>query len=204
MAAKQKEYVRLPGRGYRRQGVVSVTARRSRLWLGADHLLLLETQWYTEEYKRFYFRDIQAITIRKTDNGKYINLVWMSLAIPTLAGVIFSSGGWQVFWIIVTAIFGGFLLLNALYGPTSVCHLRTAVQTEELPSLKRLRRARKVLARLRPLIAEAQGQFSPGEIAGRMAEMGSGIQPVGDYSAPSAEPATSQSSPAEPAPPGAT
>src|SRR5208283_5906459 len=39
---------------------------RSSLWLGDDHLLFVECTGYTETYKRFYFRDIQAITIRKT------------------------------------------------------------------------------------------------------------------------------------------
>jgi hypothetical protein len=36
--------------------------------------------------------------------------------------------------------------------------IRTAVQTEELPSLKRQRDADKVLARIRPLIESAQRQ----------------------------------------------
>lgn len=193
MAENQLAYRRLPGRGFRRQGIVSVTARRSRLWLGEDHLLLVESQYFAEEYRRFYFRDIQSIVLRKTETGKYFNLVWMSLAIPMLAGVIASSGAWRIFWSILAIIFGGFLLLNTLYGPTCACQISTAVQSEELPSLKRLRRARKVMARLRPLIAEAQGQFEPGEANARMAQppvihaSGFSESPVGDMpkSAPS-------------------
>jgi hypothetical protein len=49
--------------------------------------------------------------------------------------------------------------------------LRTAVQIEQLASLSRLRRARKVLDRLRPLIAEAQGPLGPEEIGARMPEL---------------------------------
>jgi hypothetical protein len=50
-------------------------------------------------------------------------------------------------------------------------HLRTAVQIEELPSLNRIRRTRRVLDRVRPLIVAAQGPLAPEEISGRMSEM---------------------------------
>jgi hypothetical protein len=166
----EKEYQRLPGRGIRRQGAAGlVSARRSRLWLGRDHLLLVESQWYTQEYKRFYFRDIQSIIIRRTNTGRIISLTLMIFAFIWLFGVIAATDGWRIFWIILLSIFGFFLSLNTLLGPTSVCHLRTAVQTEELPSVNRLRRARRVLGRLRPLITEAQGPLPPEEFA-RMAE----------------------------------
>ena len=65
------------------------------------------------------------------------------------------------------------LLLNTLRGSACVCHLRTAVQEEELPSLNRVRRARKVLDRLRPLIAATQGQLAPEEIQARLQELAS-------------------------------
>jgi len=46
------------------------------------------------------------------------------------------------------------------------------VQIEELPSLNRLRRTRAVMNRLRPMIAEAQGQLTPEEIQMKAAEAG--------------------------------
>jgi len=39
-----------------------------------------------------------------------------------------------------------------------------------LPAMNRLRRARKAIARLRPLIAAAQGELAPGEISSRARE----------------------------------
>jgi len=63
------------------------------------------------------------------------------------------------------------LAINNALGPTTIGYLRTAVQTEELPSLSRLRRVRRVLARLRPLITQAQGQLAPEEISARMREL---------------------------------
>jgi hypothetical protein len=48
--------------------------------------------------------------------------------------------------------------------------VQTAVQNESLPSLNRVRRARRILNRLRPLIASAQGELAPKEIAARFQE----------------------------------
>ena len=63
------------------------------------------------------------------------------------------------------------LLINLSRGRTCVCHIRTAVQTEELPSLRRLRTARKATALLKPLIEEAQGTIPPEELQSRMSEL---------------------------------
>jgi hypothetical protein len=67
--------------------------------------------------------------------------------------------------LIIAGLFGLIFLLNLLPGPTCTCHLQTAVHREELPSLRRLRRAQKVIARLQPLIARAQGALTREEVA---------------------------------------
>ena len=36
---------------------------RASMWMGSDHLLLVKSAWFREEYKRFYLRDIQAIVV---------------------------------------------------------------------------------------------------------------------------------------------
>ncbi|MDB6112008.1 MAG: hypothetical protein JWR69_3758 [Pedosphaera sp.] len=171
MAAKVKEYQRLPGRGSRRQGAISVTTSRSRLWLGKDHLLCIDSAYYSENYKRFYFRDIRAFVLRKTITGMVVNIV-LGVMWALALGVVLAVGEY-VFIIsgILSAFFGGIMLLNTLTGPTCVCQVKTAVQTEELPSLNRIKRARKVLARLRPLIAQAQEELAPDQTTAPMAEM---------------------------------
>jgi hypothetical protein len=63
----RKEYKRIGGRGARRRQFFT----RNTLWLGADHLLQVEHTGYTEEYKRFYFRDIQGITVQKDNRFLY-------------------------------------------------------------------------------------------------------------------------------------
>jgi hypothetical protein len=172
MAAKEKEYQRLQfWWGTRRAGLFAAT--RSRVWLGKDHLLSTDIQWYTEEYKRFYFRDIQAILICKTNKGKIINFVLAPFTVLPIVAAVVTGGGFSVFWWFVAAFFGSMMLINTVFGATCLCHVRTAVQTEELPSLRRMRRANKVLDRLRPLIAEAQGEMPAAEIAPRMEQLAS-------------------------------
>lgn len=145
---------------------------RASLWLGADHVLGIDTTGYTESYKRFYFRDIQAITIRKTRSGKLGSLICGLMAglLALLAVAAFRSGNNVLAYTlgICGSVALAALLVSLAAGPTCACELRTAVQTEQLPSLNRLRRARKVLNRLRPLIAEAQGRLAPEEIAAHL------------------------------------
>src|ERR1051326_1750933 len=79
----EREYTRLT-RARRRAKFAVSSAGSSSLWLGKDHLLCIDTTGYTEAYKRFYFRDIQALSLRKTDGYK-----WWSLAFPVLALAFF-------------------------------------------------------------------------------------------------------------------
>ena len=162
----EKEYRKLPGKGLRSSGIISPTRAYCSLWLGADHLLQIDSQsGYTEEYKRFYLRDIQAITLRKTSNW----LVWISvlaalfLIFAAFALAVEDNVGSAVLWVIA-GVFGLFLAIHLARGSTCECHLKTAVQTEQLPSLKRLRNARKALAIIRPLIEQTQGSFGAEEL----------------------------------------
>jgi hypothetical protein len=166
-----REYIKLtPVR--QRGGFALVSAARSNLWLGQDHLLSVETEGYTESYKRFYFRDLQAITLRKTPRMLVLGLVTGALTgffVLLTVGVSEVEGKW--FCGVLAAVFAVPFVLNLIYGPTCACQLRTAVQTEDVPSLGRVRRARKIIARLRPLIAAAQGELNPDEIPQRMQEL---------------------------------
>jgi hypothetical protein len=160
----EQQYQRLT-RGRARSAFAVVSATRSSLWLGGDHLLCLDATGYTESYKRFYFRDIQAITLRQTNRW----IIWAVIQ-GSVAGLFalsaLASQEVTVRWLfaIVAALFFLVLAVNLARGPTCVCHLRTAVQTEPLVSLNRVRRARRVLDRLRPLILQAQGPLAPEDI----------------------------------------
>jgi hypothetical protein len=184
----EKEYHRLT-RARRRSGFSVASTVRSSLWRGADHLLCIDTTGYTETYKRFYFQDIQAIIVCKTDRGKHWNL-----ALGVLMGLfaLFAVISKDITTISVLGVISGLfllaLLLNVLAGPTSISQLRTAVQTEELASLNRLRRARKVRDILRPFIAQAQGQLAPEDIpAHRRHLTGAGLATQANASASTAD-----------------
>ena len=150
-------------------------ASRSSLWLGSDHLLCVDSNGYTENYKRFYFRDIQTITIRATKRRIILNWILGILIALCLARCNFGSlikPNPDVLTIVLLTVavlfFGIPLLFNNIFGQTCACELRTAVQTEDLPSLSRVRQTRKVLGKIRPLIISSQGQLTPGEISARM------------------------------------
>lgn len=134
------------------------------LWLGDDHLLSVESTGYSEEYKRYYLKDIQAITSRRSAGGKVLNGIFGTMvAISLLAGI----GGYENGLTPVSVfagIFGGFFLLlllwNLFRGPTCRCHIRTPVGIDELPALDRVRSVKKALERVRPLIGQLQGEVS--------------------------------------------
>lgn len=136
---------------------------RSSLWMAKDHLLYIAAHGYSEDYKRFYYRDIQAIITRETGVREVWTSVFVVLAACTaliFAPLALKSRDGQALWIVGGILCGILMLLssiNLLLGPTCATHLRTAVQVEQLGSLNRLRKARKAIGMLKPLIEQAQG-----------------------------------------------
>jgi hypothetical protein len=155
MPKKQKPYKRLPGKKKNFLGGINT------LWLGADHMLSIDSKRVSEDYKRFYYTDIQSVVTRKTIHGKIQNLFLglFCVLLTLLAAII--GGSWVIFFGIMAGLFLLILLFNCLLGPTCECHLKTAVQTEKLPSLNRLKYTRKAMDSLRPLIEKAQGTLTP-------------------------------------------
>lgn len=160
IGAPQHTYRRLPGRR-RRVGTLWTAARHS-LWLGADHLLKIENRLYTEEYRRFYYRDIQAIMIRRTMHWIVWNIIFGVLCGGSVGlSIQVREPGGQIIGASLAGLSLLAILVNSLWGPTYACHLRTAVQTVALPSLSRRRYVCKALDLLQPLIVQAQGACTP-------------------------------------------
>jgi hypothetical protein len=157
---KPREYIRLPGKRY-----VTFGLTRDTLWLGKDHLLQVINRGYTEEYRRFYYRDIQAIIVRQTATGRVLNLIFGSIAAMNLLVLAFGwfVWKWEAVAMIPLAVATSFWLLLFIIlltaGPTCACHIRTAVQFEKLPSLFRLRAARKAITQLKAKVEVAQGSL---------------------------------------------
>lgn len=152
------EYQRLPGRGRRIEGVRAlVSVPRTTLWLGKDHLLVVDDAGYSETYRRFYFRDIQALIVRKTTAYRTGLVVWGILfALPFAASFAPQERALKVFWWVFAGLLLVGLLVHASKGFTCHVTLHTAVHKEVLPAWKRLRSARRGLERLKPRVLEAQ------------------------------------------------
>ena len=160
-------YQKLPGRGLTWTGF-------SRVWLGADHVLLVRGHTWTESYRRFFFHDIQAVLVQHTHTGKIWNTVWGASAAFFAVIALMLNGTGSVIVASLGAPFASALLINLALGPTCACHIRTAVQTERLSALNRLGAARKFIARVEPLINAAQDASSPEQFAADLTRLQSG------------------------------
>ena len=155
-------YKKLPGKG-------TNFIERITLYLAPDHLLYVSGTGFSESYRRFYFRDIHAVTVRKTVNGLLSNVLCGTLLFFCLVGALSTGGAvdW-IGWGIPASLCATVLLINVLRGPTCVCDIHTAVQSRRLYSVNRLRRAARFLGVLRPLLLAAQGQVAPDELRQRI------------------------------------
>jgi hypothetical protein len=133
------------------------------LWLAADHLLLVTSTGYTEDYQRLQFSDIRGFFVIPSDRRLYWHMPWVICAL--FSGVFMTntlySGRPPVFSGTILALSVAFFVWNQLMGPSCSTFVVTGVQTAPLPSLVRLRKTRKVLARIEPLIAAAQSAMAP-------------------------------------------
>ncbi len=153
-----KEYIRLPGKHKDLIGCYY------HLWRARDHLLYVSYRFGDEYYKRFYYKDIQTIVIRKTAMGKVHNGIMGGMAVlfGLLAFFTGDIGAWIFGSLAATATI--ILIVNVLRGPTCEGYIQTAVQKEKLKPFKRLRTAGKVLDIIKNLIEQAQGVISDQEL----------------------------------------
>jgi hypothetical protein len=157
----QLEYSRLPG-----SGNFALGFGRSSLWLADDHVLLLKRRGYVEDYKRFYFKDIHAVVIRKTATFFVVNTIFgvLLLSCLILHYLGFAFWGWdQIGHILLgiwTFLFLLMLAINALKGATCSTSLHTAVHAETISSMSRIRPALRAMNILRRKIEEVQGHLS--------------------------------------------
>lgn len=153
MLAEGTTYQRLPA-----SGPVQRLFQRSQssVWAASDHFLSVEFRWFLEHYYRFFYRDVQAIFVRKTVRGQIINIACCfilgicALAIATAGVEGFSIG------LVPSGVSLAVLVVNLLRGPTCNCHVVTAAQTRQLRGLRRLPETLRALAELEPRLRSAQ------------------------------------------------
>lgn len=152
--AGEPGYARLPGRSF-------ASPRRPSVWLASDHVLVVHETLTGERYRRFFFRDIKAITVRATSRRARLGWVLVGLGLvnllPLLALAADDSRARSFAWFSLGAVACGILaLVNLVRGPTCETRLVTAVQDEVVLSLGRRTAARRVVALLQPRILAAQ------------------------------------------------
>ncbi len=156
MAATFERYRKLPGH---RRGLL----RGSSVWMGADHLLLVKSVRFREEYKRFFLRDIQAIVVAEKPRF-HISSRSLAIGILWLAVYLFarSRAQWipMVLWTSAVLLVGIWLYVS--YGLSCSCRIITAVSRDQLPSIYRTWIARRFLAEVEPRIREVQGTVQEG------------------------------------------
>jgi len=148
-------YRRLPGIG--RSWVAMHGA-----WEGDTHLLCVESFDFMERYRRFYYREIQALIIEPTRHRQVVSLL-AGLGGGGLAlffGLAFGSTGDSrdglIAGGIVAGLFAAVLLVNTLLGPGARLTVVTAVQAYALPGIRRRNTALKFIGRIQPRILAAQ------------------------------------------------
>jgi hypothetical protein len=134
---------------------------RTKLYLGTDHLLLVEQLILVERYKRFYFRDIQVITATQSSRWLVFGALWASLALLAALSFIVHHPFAVVAGTFFTALFGFAFVHNMIQGPTCIVRFRTAVQTHRIAPLERIRDFRNGMATIEPLIRSAQLAVRP-------------------------------------------
>jgi hypothetical protein len=137
-----------------------------RIWQGADHLLEVASTIGVERYRRFYFRDVEAILIRRTAQ----RALWNALLGVATAGLLglatvlfqFSEGAasGSATFSITLGFCGGLglaaILWNSVAGETCAVLLQTRTGMKKLRGFNRLRPTRRALERLRGQIMAAQ------------------------------------------------
>ncbi len=135
--------------------------RRNTLWLGVDHVLLVDSSRFSETYKRFYLRDIQSIIIRATPRfvlPYYWALLFAIGFVVLLTGILpfHASRFWPAVAILAGVVI--YLYIASMF-QSCTCHLVTRVNNVPLSSLFRLRSANRFVDIMVPYIVAAQGEL---------------------------------------------
>ena len=132
-------------------------------YLSDDCLLAAKRVLYTVEYRRFYLRDLESITV-------WPFRAWVLR--PIIPGVLFgglavSLGLWvsSMSGLIFAGIGLAWVALELALGPTAQSRIRTTGASVDLPLMKRTRRARRILAKIDAAVRVAKGSLMGQPIA---------------------------------------
>src|SRR5258706_8681559 len=114
----------------------------------------------SEDYRRFYFREIQALAVRRTIRYEVWTGILAPLFLVTLWATLATTDAARISFGILAALFGILLLVHLLRGPTCRFYVVTRVGREELGAFARFRAAKRALDTLRPIVVAAQREVA--------------------------------------------
>jgi hypothetical protein len=151
---KKKDYIPIRGLGTGRGTFRAFV--RSRLYSSEDHLLIVQSTGYTEDYRRIFYRDIRYVIARKNNVYPFANLI-LGLLIA-LHLLFYYLGMPPVLAIIILVVLGLLLVINLVRGPTCSCYLNTEVQTVFVPTPSRRNKIPVLIEFLKTKIPAAEAE----------------------------------------------
>src|SRR6476469_849985 len=101
---------------------------------------------YAVEYRRFYLRDLEYITI--WPSRSWLRRLIIHTVLLAALGVSLWCWVNSIAGEIFTGVAFAWMVLEMAVGPTAKSRIRTTGATVDLPLVRRTRRARKVLAKI--------------------------------------------------------
>lgn len=137
----------------------------SQLWLAPDHLLLVRSTRFREQYWRFALADIQAIVVTELAPRVPIQVVLAACAIAwSMIALAISGWFFRGFFLVSGGVWLLFVILDIARGPRCRCYLHTAVSRELLAPVNRTAIARRFLDQIQPAIEAVQGSIPPEQL----------------------------------------
>ncbi len=145
-----QEYRRLPGR--------SGLLIRHSLWMKSDHLLRVRANPFSQQYRRYYFADIQALVLTELHGTAAFYWYAAAVSLGVLSGLLVNNS--HPIWGALSGIFAALAFYLGWRVPNCVCYLKTSVSTDKLPSMRHLSAARAAVPMVILEIEKAQGTLT--------------------------------------------
>lgn len=143
------------------------------LWLGNDHIMLVNNSFAVERYRRWFLREIQAIVIRQTS----ARLVWNSV-LGVFAAMLLAGAGGSLYAsttsnapddVMLLAVAAGVLgviglvflitmAVNTSMGPGCTLFIQTPHGLDRVSTPNRVIAVEKLIARLQPQLLDLQSK----------------------------------------------
>lgn len=152
-----KDYTPIPGLGTGR-GSIQIGMRK-RLYQGSDHLLLIQSTGYAEDYRRVFYRDIRYVLARENFRYFWFNVIFGLLTLGFLA--LYFTELPQPAIIVWSVIFGICLIVNLAKGSSCDCYVITNVQTLVVPTPQRMKKVPVLIEFLKTKAPSLESETAP-------------------------------------------